>query len=176
MLKKLHIQFEQAVRLLGEHLPISQEDSRKPALFHDIRVGVYLYEQEYSPNIVLGGLLHDALEWSTITEELLKTTFGDAIAQLVRANTKDDSILDKQEKTNELIKRCVENGQDALIIKAADIIDSFKWYSNQDNTDQLTYCIRNANAIFKFKPDNFEDKIFIELKKWQDKYHFLKEI
>ncbi|MBI96134.1 hypothetical protein CL656_03215 [bacterium] len=67
------------------------------------------------------------------------------------------------------------NGQDALIIKTADILDSFKWYSDQNNQSELKYCVRNANAILKFKPDNFNDKIFDELKIWQQRFSNLSE-
>jgi len=101
---------------------------------------------------------------------MLRDEFGNKVVRLVLANTKDDSIADKEEKTNELIKRCIQNGQDALIVKAADILDSFKWYSSQDNKNELQYCMRNVNAILKFKPDNFDDKIFDELKDWQNKF------
>ncbi|MFH1508888.1 MAG: HD domain-containing protein [bacterium] len=170
MSKPLNIKFEKAVRFLAEHFPVSDESSRKPVLFHDIRVGVYLYENGYSEEIVLAGLLHDAIEWSDVTEEMLRKEFGDRVLKLVLANTKDDCIEDKVEKTDELIKRCVKNGQDALIVKTVDIIDSFKWYESQDNKEELNYCMRNANAIMKLKPEDFDDKIFEKLKKWQDKY------
>src|SRR3989339_1213957 len=170
MTKSLNLKFEKAVRLLVEYMPPSDTDSRKPILFHDIRVGVYLYENGYSENIVLAGVLHDAIEWSKVKEEMLGNEFGGEIAKLVLANTKDNSITDKEEKTIELIKRCIQNGQDALVVKAADILDSFKWYSNQDNKNELQHCMRNANAIFKFKPTDFNDKIFDELKSWQVKF------
>lgn len=173
MTQQLSIEFEKAVRLLAAHMPVSDEESRKPILFHDIRVGVYLYENGYNANIVLAGVLHDAIEWSTLSPQTLRDTFGSTVTELVFANTKNDSIADKEEKTNELISRCVRNGQDALIIKTADIIDSFKWYAGQDNKDQLLYCMRNANAIFKQKPDDFNDKIFDELKMWQEKFSHL---
>ena len=166
MSKSLSIKFEKAVRLLVEHFPVSDETSRKPVLFHDIRVGVYLYENGYSEDVVLAGILHDAIEWSSATEKMLRKEFGDNVVKLVLASTKDDSIKDKQEKTEELIKRCVKNGEDALIVKTADILDSFKWYTGQKNKGQLEYCARNANAILKYKPDNFDDKIVNELKKW----------
>jgi len=173
MSKELNILFEEAVRLLVEHMPISQDDSRKPILFHDIRVGVYLYEHGYTQDIVLAGVLHDALEWSKATEQMLREKFGDNVVRLVLASTKDDSIENKIEKTNELIKRCIQNGQDALIVKAADILDSFKWYSSQNNEGELRYCMRNANAIVTFKLNDFDDNIFDELKGWQDKYSHL---
>ena len=170
MKKNLNIKFEEAVRLLVNHFPISDETSRKPVLFHDIRVGVYLYENGYSKDIVLAGVLHDAIEWFEISEQILRDKFREDVVKLILASTKDDTIEDKEEKTKELIKRCARNGQDALIVKTADIIDSFKWYSSQDNKGELQYCMRNANAIFKYKPDNFNDKIFKELKKWQIKF------
>lgn len=170
MRKALSIEFEKAVRLLVAHFPISSKASRKPVLFHDIRVGVYLYENGYSENIVLAGVLHDAIEWSDISEEMLRDEFGESVVRLILASTKDDSIKDKEEKIKELIKRCARNGQDALIVKTADIIDSFKWYFSQDNKGELQYCSRSANAILKYKSGNFNDKIFKELKKWQVKF------
>ncbi|EKE11181.1 MAG: hypothetical protein ACD_15C00133G0032 [uncultured bacterium] len=36
--KTLNIDFEKAVRFLAEHMPVSDENSRKPVMFHDIRV------------------------------------------------------------------------------------------------------------------------------------------
>ena len=95
--------------------------------------------------------------------------------KLVKASTKDDSITDAKEKITELIKRCAANGQDALKIKTADILDSFKYYSSQNNIEQLKYCVRNANAILEFKSDNFDDRIFEELKVWQKRYSDLTE-
>ncbi len=171
MSKSLNTQFEKAVRILAEYMPVSDENSRKPILFHDIRVGVYLYEHGYSEDIVLAGVLHDTIEWSGATEQLLRDEFGDSVVRLILASTKDDTIVDKAEKTNELIQRCVRNGQDALIVKVADILDSFKWYSNQNNEDELkNHCMKNAEAIFRFKPKDFDDKIFDELKSWQERF------
>lgn len=175
MSKSLNIEFEKAVRLLTKYLPLSNENSRKPILFHDIRVGVYLYEHEYSQDVIIAGVLHDAIEWFEVNEQILREEFGNFVTMLVLANTKNDLIIDKGEKINDMIKRCIQNGQNALIVKTADIIDSFKWYSGQDNKDELKYCTRNANAIFKLKPDNFDDNIFNELKDWQKKFIYLNE-
>ena len=155
---------------MSEHMPVSEPESRKPILFHDLRVGVYLYEQGYSEEIVVGGLLHDMLEWSRANQDLIRDVFGEKILTLVQANSKDDSIEDSVEKTNELISRCVQCGQDALIIKSADIIDSFKWYTLQNNEKELQYCIRNADTILKLKLDTFQDKIFDEIRAWRDKF------
>jgi (p)ppGpp synthase/HD superfamily hydrolase len=165
-LKEVNIDFEKAVRLLTANCPLSDEKSRKPLLPHDIRVGVYLYENGYERDVVLAGLLHDTIEFTDVTREMIKEEFGENVLKLVLASTKDDSIADKEEKTNELIKRCAEAGQDALIVKTADIIDSYKFYTQINNEGELDYCRRNAEAIIRFKPNEFVDKIFEELKTW----------
>jgi len=167
MLKEFDIKFEKAIDFLKKYLPTNEETSRKPVLPHDLRVGVYLYENGYSEEFVLAGLLHDIIEWSSVTEEMLRNEFGDNVAKLVLANTKDYTINDSKERLEESIKRCVLHGQGALVVKAADILDSFNWYSKQNNKDELRYCKRNIEAILKYKPDDFGDKIFRELAIWQ---------
>lgn len=161
---KLGVEFERAVRWLTKVLPESDQASRKPILFHDIRVGTYLYEQGYSPEVVLAGLLHDVLEWSTADEAILRQDFGDVVTALVKANTKNDEITDSLKREQDMVKRCAQAGQDALIVKAADCLDSFKWYSRQKNPDQLLYCQRIAQGILLVKPPEFKDEIFDELK------------
>jgi len=167
MIQALNVEFEKAVRLLAEFFPVSDENTRKPVLFHDIRVGVYLYENNYSREIVLAGVLHDILEFSDAGEEMLRDEFGETVLNLVYACTKDDTLDDPEEKINDMISRCVECGQDALIVKTADTLDSFKYYTATNKKDQLeNHCLRNAKAIFNYKPESFDDKIFDELKKW----------
>lgn len=173
MKKELNIKFEKAIRLLVKYIPESDDKIRKPVLFHDIRVGVYLYENNYSDDIVIAGVLHDSLEeFSSLTEEIIKSNFGKNVLKLVKLCTKDYSVEDKKERINEMIKRCAQNNE-ALIIKAADTIDSFKFYWAENNKEQLVHCMQNANAIFKFKPENFNDKIFDELKNWKNKFSSL---
>lgn len=175
MKQALNVEFEKAVRLLVQCMPQSEEGSRKPVLFHGIRAGVYLYEREYPQDIVIAGVLHDILEDSEITEQKLREEFGENITRLVRASTKNDAIPDKKEQTRELIQRCAKNGEAALIVKAADILDSFKWYTSQNNEEELRYCMRNANALFVYKPDEFRDKIFDELRSWRKEFSYLEE-
>ena len=166
MKKTIDIEFEKAVRILAQHLPVSVEGSRKPVLFHDIRVGVYLYERNYSCDIVLAGVLHDTLEFSTITEDMLTDEFGENVLKIVKANSKDRSIQDPDERIEELIKRCANAGQDALIVKAADTLDSFKHYTKTGNQSELEYCTKTTNAIFKYLPEDYDNKVFEELRKF----------
>jgi (p)ppGpp synthase/HD superfamily hydrolase len=167
MKQALNVEFEKAIRILGEYMPLSDENTRKPVFFHDLRVGVYLYERGYSRDVVLAGVLHDAIEDSEITEELIMKEFGSNVAKLVSASTKDSSIEDSNQRIDELILRCSQNGEDALIVKAADILDSFKYYTSVNNKGEIGYCLKNTEAIFKYKLKDYQDKIFSELSNWK---------
>ena len=169
MSKILDIEMEKAMRLLAEHMPVSDENSRKPILAHDIRVGVYLYENNYSQEIILAGILHDALEFCDLSQQQLKDEFGEEVLNLVKSCTKKSEIEDANERIDELVLRCASSGKDALIIKAADTLDSFKYYTKENNKEELEYCQKNAEAIFKYLPGGVEDKVFEELKKWYKK-------
>jgi (p)ppGpp synthase/HD superfamily hydrolase len=166
-MENLNLDFEKAMRFLVENFPVSDENSRKPVLAHDVRVGVYLYENDYPREIVLAGLLHDALEWSEVNEEMLEKEFGGEILKLVKANTKNRSIQNSDERIDELIRRCAQNGEAALIVKTADILDSFKYYTKVNNKDELEYSRKNAEAIKKYKPENFTDPIFEKFNDWK---------
>ena len=167
---KFAIEFEKSVRFLVTNLPETEEDSRKPILFHNIQVGEFLYNSNYSRDIVLAGLLHDTLEWSHANESEIVSFFGENVLRLIKACTKNDTIQDKNEKTRELISRCVKEGEDALVVKSADILDSFRWYAEQMNEGEIQYCVRNARMILELKPAQFEDKIFSELENWLIRY------
>lgn len=155
--------FEKAIRLLSEKLPLS-ENLIKPTLFHSIRVGLLLYELGYSENIVLAGLLHDIIEDSDINELEINELFNKEVATIVKANSKNDSILDTKERAEELIRRCILAGENALIVKAADIIDNYHYYAKTNNKKGIKYCLNNSQLLINNIPDRFKDPIFEKLK------------
>lgn len=163
----MDIEFENGVRMLVGHMPASEEGSRKPILFHDIRVGTSLYRRGYGRDIVIAGLLHDALEWSDISDEMLRNGFGEDVLRIVLANSKDRSIEDSAERIDDMVRRCVEAGEGALIVKAADTIDSFEHYTKTGNARELErHCKPIAEVVLRRKPEDFHDAIFEELRSW----------
>ena len=169
----LDINFEKGVRLLAEYFPVSKNDTRKSILFHDIRVGNYLYERDYNKDIVLAALLHDSVEWSDITLEMIMDKFNKNIADLVDANTKNRT-LPKAEQNEDMIKRCVKYSEEALIVKAVDILDSYRLYTKKNNKEQLiNHCLQMSQLLFKYKPSDYKDAIFEKLKKEEQKVHSL---
>lgn len=163
----LDIEFEKAVRMLVESMPPSEDGSRKPVLFHDIRVGTYLYRKGYPREIVLAGVLHDAIEWSGITEDMIRDGFGENILRMVLANSKNRSIGDSDKRISDMIGRCVAIGEGALIVKAADTIDSFEHYTKTNNQKELSgHCRKIARTILEHLPADFHDPIFSDLRIW----------
>lgn len=109
----------------------------KPVKPHVKRVGLYLYSKGFDDEVVLGGLLHDMLEWSSVTEKELVEKFGARVLELIKANSKNRELFDKDinASRNDTVRRCLLVGDDAMAIKIADVIDSYRYYlaSNEEN-------------------------------------------
>jgi (p)ppGpp synthase/HD superfamily hydrolase len=96
----------------------------KPVIVHSIRVGFYLFKKEYSEPIVLAGILHDILEDTKVTGKDLEKAFGEQVTKLVKANSFNVGIKDYQERYQNVFERCRSTGKEAIIVKAADILDN----------------------------------------------------
>ncbi len=149
--------YERAIRLLSTYMP---PENTKPVLLLSIRVGIYLLENKYSEDIVLAGFLHDILEDTNIAPVEIQNIFGKNVLELITANTKNTSIVDKTERRKELIKRCVKLGQDSAIIKAADILDNYQYYKGIGDATGIEYCQSNASLVKKYMLTTFNDPIF----------------
>ena len=159
---------EKAIKFLTRNVPFAENNSRKPRLMHAVRVGMYLYGREYEKDIVIGGFLHDVIEWEGVKKSIIQAEFGEHILRVILANTKNYEIHDADKRVDDMIQRCVQCGQDALIIKTADIIDSFAWYKSQKNDNELqNHCLKTTEMIFRYKPQEWEDNIYDELEKLQ---------
>lgn len=156
---------EKAIKFLAKDVALAESHSRKPRLMHAMRVGMYLYDRGYAKEVVVGGFLHDTVEWEGVSTETIKDVFGEQVLSIVLANTKDRN---NKNVVDDMVLRCVMCGKEALIVKTADIIDSFMWYVAQNNTKELKeHCVKTAEAIFDHKPREWKDDIYDELYKWQ---------
>jgi (p)ppGpp synthase/HD superfamily hydrolase len=162
--KELGFECENAIGFLNKYM--INDNWKKPALFHSIRVGTHLFEQGYERDVVIAGFLHDVLEDGTdISEEVLQAEFGEKVLHIVKANSKDEAIEDKQERKKDLINRCIEAGEDASIVKASDILDNFFYYEMTENEDELLHhCVPHAELLLEKLPKDFTDSVFGRLK------------
>lgn len=154
---------ELAIGLLCKYMPIGEE-RKKPLLMHCLRVGMRLYDNNYPRDIILGGFLHDLLEWTDGSEAMIDEMFGERARDIVKANTKNRDISDPAARRREYVSRCIQLGEDATIVKAADILDSYHFYQSVSNTNEIARCVDTASVILEQLPDTFNDPIFTELR------------
>lgn len=138
-------------------------DLIKPTLLHAIRVGSWLYFHGYDIDIVIAGFLHDIIEDTDVTEQHIREDFGEQVANIVIANTKKTDIAEKKARNDELIKRCLETSEEAAIVKAADIIDNYRYYSSLKDLNGIEYCKNNILSFRKYFNNGYKDKIFTKL-------------
>ncbi|MEA3304283.1 MAG: HD domain-containing protein [Patescibacteria group bacterium] len=119
---------EEAIQFLVQYYPIIPQ--KKPALFHSVRVASYMYINGYSEDLCVAGLLHDAIEDTPITKEMIAEKYSYYIADIVEANSKNLS-LPKEEILEDIVQRCSQYGQDAMIIKIIEVYDNYLFYTRQ---------------------------------------------
>lgn len=100
----------------------------KPVVFHSVRVAKYIWDLGCDVKCIVAAVLHDIIEDSDTTMEEIKKKFGKKVAELVEVTTFNSTILDKTEKYLDSFNRANRYGKDALLIRAADILDNSEYY------------------------------------------------
>lgn len=131
----LEQEFDRAVIFLGEATAGLAEWPRAFVL-HSIRVGLSLQHAGYDRETVLAGFLHDAVEDAGAAVQDLEARFGRRVAQLVEANTEDNTLA-RLDRPHEVINRCRQLGREALLVKAADLEDNLAFYLGEANREML---------------------------------------
>lgn len=116
-------EIEEAVLFLVTRMMESGHNP-KPVVLHSIRMGMYLYNFNYEPDIVKAAILHDIIEDSDTSLDEISERFGEKVAQIVQANTFGNIAGDRAAQGEECLQRCLEYGNDALIVKAADKLEN----------------------------------------------------
>lgn len=155
--------YKDTITFLEQHIS-PDSHPRKPLLPHLLRVGRHLYQAGYPKHVVEAGLLHDALEWLPVSEQILKERFGNEVLLLVNAATKDSNISDPVLRREYYVRRCAELGMEALVVKAADILDSYQYYAAQGNESELERCRHIAELLLGYTSD-MQENIFQDLKR-----------
>lgn len=147
MIEQQYLDYEKAITLVANSIP-SDEKQTKPTVFHSIRVGTYLYLNRYSRDVILAGFMHDLIEDTQITLEFVAKEYGENVARLVGANTKNSDIKDSYQGKTDLINRCIDGGADAVFVKMSDVLDNYKYYERTKNKSELQYCSTLASLLF----------------------------
>lgn len=144
--------------------------SGKPVILHSIRVGTKLMQMNQSKDMVITGFLHDLIEDSNTNIKQIKKQFGADVAKLTKALTFSDKIKDYKERWKNEIKKIIETGREAMIIKVVDASDSLPYYTLIKNPKIKEEVLWKQQLII----DSFEKylknkKIFQEYKKMYSK-------
>lgn len=153
--------FEKALKFVAQNMPLGDQ-LIKPTLLHSVQVGLNLYSSGYNREIAIAGLLHDMLEDTSVREEEIKDMFGEKVALLVLANTKNNN-LPEEERYVDLIDRCTQAGEDALIVKTADILDNYHYFVLEKNTKAIEKMLYLSKLVRERKPNHFTDPIYNKL-------------
>ena len=121
------LEVERAIVFMTKAFQASR-NNEKPVILHSVRVGLSLLDRGYGLDVVVAGLFHDLLEDSGVSNEAIIEEFGDRVLTLVKANSFNPDIPSREERDRELIERCAAAGNEALVIKAADILDNMPYY------------------------------------------------
>ena len=112
---------------------------------------------------MLGGLLHDMLEWSLVTKKELKEKFGARVLELIKANSKNRELFDKDinASRNDTVRRCLLVGDDAMAVKIADVIDSCRHYLSLGKEYKLCQFRIYAKFLMENLSENLK-RVFLE--------------
>ncbi len=125
---------EEAIRFLVHSEPVCP--SGKPVILHSLRVAFYLMNDGYGTKVVIATVLHDVLEDTATSLENIKKKFGKGVAELVLACSFDKSVSNETRRYEESFQRAAKYGTEALVIKAADILDNSYYIKLADYSKQ----------------------------------------
>ncbi len=155
---------EKAISFLVEKYNQSGKNS-KPVILHSIRVGMVLIEFEYDKDIIITGILHDLLEDTDVSFQEIKKNFSLKIAQTVQAVSYDPKIENPVTRYKEMFERVVANGQEAIVVKAADMIINIPYIRLVPDIKDQEKLLNKALYYIKLNSSFSSTPIFKKLQK-----------
>jgi (p)ppGpp synthase/HD superfamily hydrolase len=98
--------------------------SGQPYIVHPAGVAAHLAAAGFGADVVIGGMLHDALEDGAATRADLESRFGAIVASLVVGVTNGDCRGSWRERKRRALRRLAGVSADCLAVKCADALDN----------------------------------------------------
>jgi len=143
------LEYEQIIKFITAEYASGKSDDLKSEIRHAVSTGSRLFDLGYGRDIVVAGYLHDALEDGVLSEEQLREAYGERGANIIKANSKDTTINGRENRYIDIFDRCVALGEDAVIVKAADIYDNYIYFKNIDQEDMVAFDVWQAKELLK---------------------------
>jgi hypothetical protein len=99
-----------------------RELDRAPFIVHPVEVARVLHAVDAPTELVVVGLLHDAVEKQGVPLAEIRSAFGDRVAGLVEALTDDTAIVDFTIRKSRLLAQVARADDGAIVVLAADKI------------------------------------------------------
>ena len=87
------------------------------------------------------------MEDTEVSPKFIAAQFGQEILKIITANTKNSKIEDADQRKVELVERCLAAGEEAIIVKAADVLDNFKYFEKMERSSGVEYASRIAYLL-----------------------------
>lgn len=111
---------------INAHKDQIRKGDGKPYILHPVGVALNL-AQEGADNITIAaGLLHDVLEDTEVSREILEKEFGTEIAKIVNDVTEQDKSLPWKVRKTQAIEHITKMGKRSLLVKTADKINNLE--------------------------------------------------
>lgn len=167
-LKRFDAEIAKAIRFLidvcldkeGNQRPLKTD---KPLVMHSLRVAFKLLREGYDEEIVIAAILHDLLEDASVEIQTIRDKFGDKVARVISACSFDESIRDKKERYKELFDRVKREGREALILKAADILDNSNYFHFVENLRVQEQLLEKWSYFLDIAKEIFNEPTYKEL-------------
>lgn len=149
-IKEIDKEYEECIYFLAEKLHESK--NAKNTLIHSIRVGLNIQKDGFDTNMVKAGFLHDIFEDTNVLETELKNKYNNKIVGLILNTTADYSVGNEEEVLVDMYARCLNYGNNALLLKCYDIEDKMQYYK----------CSIDKKVVHIH---NFKYKLFLDISK-----------
>ena len=125
----------------------------KNTIIHSLRVATYLQNIGASESAVIGGVLHDLLESCPKAFSEVDVRYGKKILALVSANTLNRSQNGWKARFKDSVARGLKSGDDAFLIRAADLLDNCWHFMSQEKEERLERCLWKLEHLLVLSED-----------------------
>lgn len=105
-----------------------RKGTSEPYILHPIRVyqNLIAVVPEVSEETAVAAILHDTLEDTDLAVEMIESTFGPVVLQMVQSLTNDSAAIGQMGKTAYLCEKVKSLNTDALLVKLSDRLDNVR--------------------------------------------------
>src|SRR5271157_3487594 len=135
---------KKAYEFSEQHHKGQVRESGQPYLVHPLEVAILLAEMRLDATAIVAGLLHDAVEDTTVTVDEIKAEFGEQVAHIVEGVTKISRIdfASSEEAQAENVRKMVLAMMDdirVVLIKLADRLHNMRTlkYLSEDRQQKI---------------------------------------